>query len=171
MTLHSTTLFPRSYLRNCAGAEDAPEYPDGAPNNSLIRDVLQLISSLACHERDEDWGPVQVPKQEQLAPVGGRAAHVTEKVRFGIPEFPIETQDNLSERTTLSTAAAWRQHASTDTAEIRFFAVRSPPFWVSGYCTKWRIQGSFHSSYPRLLNVKTSPRNSILSLDTFRHVR
>ena len=30
-----------------------------------------------------------------------------------------------------------------DTAEIRFFAVRSPRFWVSGYCTKWRIQGQF----------------------------
>ena len=24
-----------------------------------------------------------------------------------------------------------------------FFAVRSPRFWVSGYCTKWRIQGQF----------------------------
>ena len=58
-----------------------------------------------------------------------------------------------------------------DTAEIRFFAVRSPRFGVSGWCTKWRIQGSFHSSYSRLLNVKTSPRNSILSLDTFRYVR
>ena len=58
-----------------------------------------------------------------------------------------------------------------DTAEIRFFAVRSPPLWVSGYCTKWRIQvSSFHSSYSRLLNVKTAPKTqylaSILS-DTF----
>ena len=31
-----------------------------------------------------------------------------------------------------------------DTVEMRFlFAVRSPPFWVSGYYTKWRIQGQF----------------------------
>ena len=53
---------------------------------------------------------------------------------------------------------------SKDTAEMRFFAVRSPRLWVSGYITKWRIQGSFHSSYSRLLNVKTWPRNSILFL-------
>ena len=32
----------------------------------------------------------------------------------------------------------------SDTAEIRFgFAVRSPWFWVTGYCTQWRIQGQF----------------------------
>ena len=45
-------------------------------------------------------------------------------------------------------------------------AVWSPREWVSGYCTKWRLKGSFHSSYSRLLNVKTWPRNPILSLDT-----
>ena len=60
--------------------------------------------------------------------------------------------------------------ASADTAEIRFSVVRWTRFWVSGYCTKWRIQGSFHSSYSRSLNVKTWPRNSILSLDTFSYV-
>ena len=38
------------------------------------------------------------------------------------------------------------------TAEIRFSAIRSPRFWVSGYCTKWRIQGSFHSSSSRSLS-------------------
>ena len=48
-------------------------------------------------------------------------------------------------------------HFMVDTAEIRFSAVRSPRIWVSGYCTKWRIQGK--------------PRNSILSPDTFRYVR
>ena len=37
----------------------------------------------------------------------------------------------------------------------RLFAVRSPRFRVSGYCTKWRIQASFDSSSSRLLNVKT----------------
>ena len=41
--------------------------------------------------------------------------------------------------------------------------MRSPQFWVSGYCTKWRIQGSFQSSYSRSLNVKTKPRSSILA--------
>ena len=30
-----------------------------------------------------------------------------------------------------------------DTERIRFSAVRSPRFWVSGYCTKWRIQVRF----------------------------
>ena len=30
-----------------------------------------------------------------------------------------------------------------DTAEMRSFAVRLPRFWVSGYRTKWRIQGQF----------------------------
>ena len=30
-----------------------------------------------------------------------------------------------------------------DTAQIRFSAVRSARVWVSGYCTKWRIQGHF----------------------------
>ena len=56
-----------------------------------------------------------------------------------------------------------------DTAEISFFAVRSPRFWVSGYCTKWRIQGSFHSSYSRLLNVKTQETQYLASIlsDTF----
>ena len=39
---------------------------------------------------------------------------------------------------------------------IRFFAVRSPRFWVSGYCTKWRIQGSFDSSYPACWTSKPS---------------
>ena len=29
------------------------------------------------------------------------------------------------------------------TAEIRFSGVRSPRLWVSGYCTKWQIQGQF----------------------------
>ena len=60
-----------------------------------------------------------------------------------------------------------------DTVEIRFFCVRSPRFWVSGYCTKWRIQSSFDSSYSRLLNVKSQhlPTKPIRSLDTFRYVR
>ena len=31
----------------------------------------------------------------------------------------------------------------TGTAERPFFDVRSPRFWVGGYCTKWRIQGQF----------------------------
>ena len=61
-----------------------------------------------------------------------------------------------------------------DNAEIRFFAVRSPRIWVSGYCTKRRIQGSFDSSSSRLLNVKSSKETqhlasifSILSLNAF----
>ena len=33
--------------------------------------------------------------------------------------------------------------AQDNTAELRFSVVRSPRFWVSGYCTKWRIQGQF----------------------------
>ena len=39
----------------------------------------------------------------------------------------------------------WVREKSLGTrmAEIRFLAMRSPRFWVSGYCTKWRIQGSF----------------------------
>ena len=64
----------------------------------------------------------------------------------------------------------WNQHIP-DTAEIRFSVVRSPRFWVSGYWTKWRIQGSFDSSYSRSFNVKTWPRNSIFSLNNFRYVR
>ena len=52
------------------------------------------------------------------------------------------------------------------TAEIHFSAVRAPWFWVSAYCTRWRIQASFRSSSSRSLNVKVQPRNSILSLDT-----
>ena len=32
---------------------------------------------------------------------------------------------------------------------------QSPRFWVSGYCTKWRIRDSFDSSYSRWLNAKT----------------
>ena len=52
-----------------------------------------------------------------------------------------------------------------------FSAVWSPRFWVSGYCTRWQIQGSFDSSYERLLNIKTYCQEtqylaSILS-DTF----
>ena len=49
-------------------------------------------------------------------------------------------------------------------------AVRSPRFSVSGYGTKWRIQGCFDSSYSRSFNVKTWPRNSILRLVTYRYV-
>ena len=49
-------------------------------------------------------------------------------------------------------------------AEIRFSAIRSPRIWVSGYCTKWQIQGSSHSWSSRSVNVKAQPRNSILSL-------
>ena len=49
----------------------------------------------------------------------------------------------------------WSGPYELGTAEIRFFAVLSLQFWVSGYCTKWRNQGSFDSSYSRLLNVKT----------------
>ena len=41
------------------------------------------------------------------------------------------------------------------TVEIRFSAMRSPRFWVSGYCTKWRIQANFDSSYSHSLNIKT----------------
>ena len=42
----------------------------------------------------------------------------------------------------------------------------TPRFWVSGYCTNWQIHVSFDCSDWRLLNAKTWPRNSILSLDT-----
>ena len=53
-----------------------------------------------------------------------------------------------------------------------FFGVRSPRFWVSGYCTKWRIQSSFHSSdvitSVRRQNVaqklNTSPRTRKMNL-------
>ena len=55
-------------------------------------------------------------------------------------------------------------------AEIHVFAVRSPRFWISGNWTKGHIQGIFHSSNSRLLNVKSSQETkslaSILS-DTF----
>ena len=40
------------------------------------------------------------------------------------------------------------------TAEIRLFYRCLPWFWVSGYCTKRRIQNSFHSSSSRSLNLK-----------------
>ena len=48
-----------------------------------------------------------------------------------------------------------------------FFCRAVTSIWVSGYCTKWRIQGSFNSLSSRSLNVKTWPRNPILGLDTF----
>ena len=47
------------------------------------------------------------------------------------------------------------RYDSDDTAEIHFVAVRSPQVWVSRYCTKWRMQGSFVSSFSRSLNIKT----------------
>ena len=57
-----------------------------------------------------------------------------------------------------------------DTAEIGFFAERSPRFWVSGYCTKWRIQDSFYTTNSRSITPKSSQETeylaSILS-DTF----
>ena len=40
-----------------------------------------------------------------------------------------------------------------DTGETHFSAGRSRRFWVSGYCTKWRIQG--HSWSSRSLTIKT----------------
>ena len=44
-------------------------------------------------------------------------------------------------------------HNKENTAEIRLFCVRSPRYRVSGYCTKWRIQGSFDSSSWRYCTV------------------
>ena len=74
----------------------------------------------------------------------------------------------------VSSPQAHLTHCNTalgDTAVIRFSAVRSPRFWVSGYAQNDQFKGSFHSSYSRLLNVKTWPRNSILNLGIFRYVR
>ena len=62
-----------------------------------------------------------------------------------------------------------RRPTETDTAEVRFSAVRSPQFWVSGHRTKWRIQGSFHRSSSRSLNVKTWLTNEN-DVNTFRGV-
>ena len=45
--------------------------------------------------------------------------------------------------------------SSDDTAEIDFFAVRSPRFWSAVTAQGDEFNGSFHSSYSRLLNVKT----------------
>ena len=36
-------------------------------------------------------------------------------------------------------AARDERDVEPDIAEIHFFAVRSPRFWVSGYCTKWKL--------------------------------
>ena len=36
-----------------------------------------------------------------------------------------------------------QRHRANTTAGTRASAVRSPRSWVSGYCTKWRIQGQF----------------------------
>ena len=41
---------------------------------------------------------------------------------------------------------------------------QSPWFWVSGYCTKWRIQGSSHCS------SRLAKKSSMLSLETYWQV-
>ena len=42
-----------------------------------------------------------------------------------------------------------------NTAETLYFAVRSPRFWVSGYCTEWRkYKVVFDSSYSRSSNER-----------------
>ena len=60
---------------------------------------------------------------------------------------PLWRQARLPDRLTafcaLKDARRLDRTPYSDTAEIRFPAVRSPRFWVSGYCTKWRIQGQF----------------------------
>ena len=58
-----------------------------------------------------------------------------------------------------------------DTAEIRFSAVRSPRFSVSGYCTKWRIQGSFQSSYLRSLTSKLQETQYLASIHSETFVK
>ena len=79
------------------------------------------------------------------------------------------------------TEPLWGKFAGTDPNDSRTnsdprstgICMTSRLLWfrVSGSCTKWRIQASFDSSYSRSLNVKTSPRNSIPSLDTFKYFR
>ena len=56
-----------------------------------------------------------------------------------------------------------------DTAELRIFAVWSLRFWVSGYITKWRIQGQFWKLVFTLVKRQNLGKKlNILSLDTFR---
>ena len=52
-----------------------------------------------------------------------------------------------------------------------FFAVRSLDFESAVTDLNDEFKGSFLGSFSRLLNVKTSPRSSILSLDTSKYVR
>ena len=48
-----------------------------------------------------------------------------------------------------STTHSVQRPPERNTVDIRFSTVRSSRFWVSGYCTKWRIQDSFDSSSSR----------------------
>ena len=57
-----------------------------------------------------------------------------------------------------------------DTAEILFLSCAHLDFQSAITLHNDELEGSFHRSYSRLLNVKTSSRNSIRSLDTFRCV-
>ena len=69
-----------------------------------------------------------------------------------------EQSRNVSRDTTTGSALTpGKQHvinwviSKDDTVEIHFFAVRSPRFWVRGYCTKCRIQGSFWKLVPMFI--------------------
>ena len=119
---------------------------------------------LVCH--NVPLCPLEYPSDDWARPIFGVTANFKSLSR---EEREKRDYQNMSKRRRLRWVDA-HPHPNWHRANTLFSAVRSPRFWVSGYCTKWRIQGSFDSSSSRSLNVKTWPRNSILSIDTYRYV-
>ena len=121
-----------------------------------LKGIYTVNSAASCYmcgltqEKTTDWTPLRpvfsvIQEQSALDSIGLRSSQgPRENGASPARLWRARRSDGQSKGTSLP----------RDSAGIRFYAVRSLRFWVSGCCTKWGIQWQFHSSYSRLLEVK-----------------
>jgi len=85
-----------TYLWHSVVAKYSLEDGNGSANDDVITDVLHDGGGLACHQRQQHRGLVQVPEEKQLPPTRCCTAHVTKQVGIGVPEHTVKTQHHLS---------------------------------------------------------------------------
>ena len=150
--------------------EDSPsEPPEEAPKKSAEQS-LRESPSIKSSDVDVamETGLLRAAASGDGASFGKVANDDIELIAGAIEEICAVLADapNLIVRISVS--------VEVDTAGIRVFffcAGGHLDFESADTAQNDEFKSSFHSSYSRLLNVKTSPRNSIRSLDTFRYVR
>lgn len=85
------------YLWHCRVAKYPLKNGYAPSNDDIVGDVFHDGGCFPSDQRQEYGSMVEIPEEKEFTSAGCRAAHVSEEVRVGIPEYPVEAQYDLVE--------------------------------------------------------------------------